>query len=403
MYLIFYIYLYFINGKKLKSIKIFLFSLNIHEIQEFEIPNNIKRFFLKDYNINNLILKIKKKKIEILIYQFPHFNDINLLNRLKKTTTIFYQHSSLFYWIHNDINMIKITYKEYINSKYIVNLIPIENDFIFKKWGINSILMNNFITYEYQKISPSNLSSKIILMVGRADDIYKRFELGLQAMEYIIMEIPEGEMKIISGIENTGFLQNTMHDLHLENHIKFVGFSIFPEIYFKNASLHIFPTLTEAFPMALCETKIYGIPNILLGLDYVSLSKGGTIIIYDEMPESLAKESIKILNNLKYRKKLGKEARLSMRKFNNKLLVKKWIKLILSVYNGEIYYQNLRNKDLKLNTKEALNILQRQLELIKKRRPFYINTTIKDFLNFTYLLNFDKFNYYLNDLDDLDE
>ena len=178
--------------------------------------------------------------------------------------------------------------------------------------------MNNFITYEYHKISPSNLSSKIIIMIGRANDIYKRFELGMQAMEYIIKQIQEVEMKIISNIENTEFLQNIMQNLQLENNIKFVGYSLYPELYFKNSSLHIFPTLTEAFPMALCETKIQGIPNILLGLDYVSLSKGGTIIIYDELPESLAKESIKILNNLKYRKKLGKEARLSMRKFNNR-------------------------------------------------------------------------------------
>ena len=149
--------------------------------------------------------------------------------------------------------------------------------------------------------------------------------------------------------------------------------------------------------MALCETKIYGIPNILLGLDYLSLSKGGTIIIYDEFPESLAKESIKILNNLIYRKKLGKEARLSMRKFNNRLLVKKWIKLILSIYNGENFYQSMRNKDIKLPSEDALDILKRQIKLIKKRRPFYINITIQDFLNFTYLLNFDKFKYFLND------
>ena len=29
----------------------------------------------------------------------------------------------------------------------------------------------------------------------------------------------------------------------------------------------------------MCETKIYGIPNILLGLDYTSISEGGTIIM----------------------------------------------------------------------------------------------------------------------------
>ena len=56
------------------------------------------------------------------------------------------------------------------------------------------------------------------------------------------------------------------------------------------------------------------------------------------MPESIAKESIKIMKNKKYLKKLGRKARLSMKRFNNIQLAKKWIKLILSVYNGEIYY-----------------------------------------------------------------
>ena len=53
------------------------------------------------------------------------------------------------------------------------------------------------MTYEYDSITPSDLSSKIILMIGRANDKYKRFELGIIAMKYIVKEIPECKMKII--------------------------------------------------------------------------------------------------------------------------------------------------------------------------------------------------------------
>lgn len=55
----------------------------------------------------------------------------------------------------------------------------------------------------------------------------------------------------------------------------------------------MFPSITEAFPLVLCETKIYGIPNILIGLDYVSIAKGGVIINNDDSPENFAKEIIK--------------------------------------------------------------------------------------------------------------
>ena len=58
-------------------------------------------------------------------------------------------------------------YKVYQKSKYIINLVPFENDYLFKNWGISSILMDNFVTYEYDYIISSELLSKIIIMIGR--------------------------------------------------------------------------------------------------------------------------------------------------------------------------------------------------------------------------------------------
>ena len=137
------------------------------------------------------------------------------------------------------------------------------------------------------------------------------------------------------------------------------------QIYFKKASLHIFPTNYESFGLVLCETKIYGIPNILLGLNYVSIAKGGTIIIYDDSPETLANNAIKILKNIRYRKKLGKEARKSMKKFNNNILFLKWVQLILSVYKGDEYFELLRNKRKKYQMKKQYLSLILKLNFFK--------------------------------------
>ena len=334
-----------------------------------------------------MIRQIKKKRIGILIYQYPIELEIIILNKITNFKTIFYLHNSLFFWIHLNLKFIKTIYKEYINSKYIISIIPIENDFIFKKWGIKSIYMDNFISYEYKSIKPSDLTSKNILMLGRASSKYKRFHLGILAMEYITKEIPLCKMKIISNLNNTDFLQNLIINLKLKNNVEFVEFISKPEIYFKNISLHIFPTISEAFPLALCETKIYGIPNILLGLNYLSMSKGGTIIIYDDLTETIAKEAIKLLKNDIYREMLGKEARLSMIKYNNKILLKKWVKLIVCIYYGDVYYQKLLDQNKSMSQKFALNLLEEQLKLIKKRKPQYYNFTVSNFLNYTYLQN----------------
>ena len=122
--------------------------------------------------------------------------------------------------------------------------------------------MENLVTYEYDNTIPSNLSTKNVLMVGRASDRFKRFELGIQAMKYISKVVKDCEMKIISEVKKIARLQNIISNLELTEKVKFVGYTYKLEEYFHNASLHIFPTVSEAFPMVLCETKVFGIPNI---------------------------------------------------------------------------------------------------------------------------------------------
>ena len=257
---------------------------------------------------------------------------------------------------------------------------------IFKKWGINSILLDNFITYEYNNVIQSDLSTKTILMIGRSHDKLKRLELGLFSMEYIIEENKEYKMTIISNITNkSNNLIYLVNNLNLENYIKFEGYSSTPEIFYKNSSLHFFPTKSESFGLVLSETKIYGIPNILVGLDYVSISKGGTFIVYDNKPEYIAKESLKILKDEKYKKEMSNEARKSMLKFQNKMLLIKWIKLIISLYNGYNYYINFKNKIKSLYEKESLKILNKQLEILKLENKQFKNITLKKFLNFSFL------------------
>ena len=371
---------------KINIFDIYLLTLKIKENDEYKInPKNVKRILIKEYNIKNLIKETKKKKINILFYQLSNITDISFLNKLENIKIIYYLHQSLFYWIYSNYIDFIYLYKEYQKSKYIVSLVPFENIYLFKKWGINSILMNNFVSFEYNFIIPSNLLSQDILMVGRGGDKYKRFYLGIQSMEYIIEEIYESNMKIISEITYILPLLILVNNLNLENKIEFLGYTLTPEIYFKNASLHFFPTLSESFGLVLSETKIYGIPNILVGLDYVSIANGGTFIIYDDSPESIAKEAIIILKKNCYRKKLGREARQSMQKFQNDNLAKKWINLILSININDTYYELLKKKDEIISKDKLMVTLKRQIQMLKIRNHYFENITINNIGNFSQL------------------
>ena len=136
--------------------------------------------------------------------------------------------------------------------------------------------------------------------------------------------------------------------------------------------------------MALSEAKIFGIPTIICGLDYLALAKGGTVIIYDDNPETIGKEAIKILKDDKYRKKLGREARNSMKNRKNKIIAKIWVKLLISIYKGDDkYYQKLSN-DNKVTDEEANLILNNQLKILKKRNNRFKNITLEQFISYQF-------------------
>ena len=370
---------------KEKIFNIYLLTKLKKSIEEYSIDNNVKRIYINDEK--NLKIYLIKYKIKVFVYQSYKIKIMKMLNNIKEVKTIFYNHSCFFFWMYIFRNnfIIKL-YSTYKKLKYIISIVPFENDYLFKKWGINSIFMNNLITYNkrYDKIIPSDLSSKIILMIGRGSDHLKRFHLGIKSMTYIRKEIPDSKMLIISKLDGLRVLINLVEKLNLKNNIEFVGYTKKPEIFFKNASLHIIPSICESFSMVLCETKMFGIPNILLGIDYVSAGKGGVINIYDDNPETIAKEAIKILNNYKYRKELGKIAIESMKTFNNEITIKKWIQLIFAVYKGDKYYTKLKENNKKISKKEAINYLKRQIKIFKMRKPEMKNLTLNNIINFNF-------------------
>ena len=328
---------------KEKYFTIYLITISNILNEEYPIPNNTKRISLSEEKIS-IFEVIEREHLDILIYNFYIKGDMDKLNKLNTTKVIFYNHSSFLFWIYFGLNQLRQSlYQTYQNCKYVISLIPVENDYLFKKWGINSILMSNPSSFEYNSVTPSDLSNKNIIMIGRIDT-FKRYELGVQAMEKIIKEIPECQMNIISDYYSS--LNKLIKKLKLENNIRFTGYQKNIDIYLKNASLHIFPSISESYGLVLSEAKIYGIPTIMCGLDYLALADGGTVIIYDDNPETIAKEALKILKDDKYRKKLGKEARESMKNRKNILIAKRWVKLLLSVYKGDYKSYNKLTKGI---------------------------------------------------------
>lgn len=360
---------------KIRIFDIYLFTKTFKEENEYQIPKEIKRITIK----NNFEYIIRKYDLDILVYEYDDVNEIRLLNNVTKPKVIFYQHASTFYWIYKNFSLFKDLYSSYKSSKYVISMIPFEANYLLKNWGINSIMMENFVSYQYNNIIQSDLSKKIILMLGRGNDKLKRFDLGINAMEYISKDVCDSYIYIITNMTYSSKLKNLVSNLNLVNNIKFFDFSTTPEIYFKNISLNYFLSITESFGLVLCETKMYGIPNILMGIDYTLISKGGTYIIFDDKPETLAKVSINILKNHSRLKILSNNARRSLKRFNNHDLINKWVKLILYILNGIKLRKNISNRIENYN-----DIINRQLILLGSRVS-NLKIKLEHFSNFTFL------------------
>lgn len=357
---------------------------------EYYINKTVHKIKINIHSTQILRTKLIENRIELFLYQFDIINDIKMLNKLsdlKDITTIFINYSSFLYWIYNnDLNSFTTLYDAYRKSNYIISLIPYENDLLFKKWGIDSIFMNIIMPHDINYTVPSDLSSKTILMLGKGPQNIKRFDLGIKTMEYIKKEIPDCKMKIVTDLNEIKKLKKLTKELNLENSITFEEYSSSNNKYFNDISLHLLPSISEGIGLDICETKLFGIPNVLVGLDYLPCSKGGVSIIYEDKPNIIAEECIKILKDDNYRKKLGKEAFESMRRYDNNEIGDKWMRLILSTYLDNAYYHRIQDEDKDLiNIKEDEEILNNQINLLKNRIKGFKNINISNIIDFDFM------------------
>ena len=406
------------ESKNTVKLALYINSLSVGEIEKFTalLINYLSKqpifdiylFYNKDceheYYINQTVHKIKinlhstqilrtkllENNIELFLYQFDIINDIKMLNKLseiKDITTIFINYSSFLYWIYNnDLNSFTTLYEAYRKSNYIISLIPYENNLLFKKWGIDSIFLNIITPYDINYIKPLDLSSKTILMLGKGPEKIKRFDLGIKSLEYIKKEIPDCKMKIVTDLNEIKNLKKLARKLNLENSITFEEYSYSNDKYFDDISLHLLPSIAEGIGLDICETKLFGIPNVLVGLDYLPCSKGGVSIIYDDNPNIIAQECIKILKDEKYRKNMGREAFESMRNFDNDEISDKWMRLILSTYLDNAYYHKIQDEDKDLrNLKEDKKILNNQVNLLKNRIKELKDVNINNIMDFDFM------------------
>ena len=116
-------------------------------------------------------------------------------------------------------------------------------------------------------------------MLGRPDRS-KRYEIGIKALSIIINKLPGTKLYILSKIKSNYIkeLKQLANNLNISNNIIFNDLTNEIEKYYLNTSIFLLTSKYEGAPMVLFEAKLYGIPNIITGLEYLNIASNGTLI-----------------------------------------------------------------------------------------------------------------------------
>ena len=190
-------------------------------------------------------------------------------------------------------------------------------------------------------------------------------------------------------MKNSLKIRNTISQLNLANNVFYVPFTPNISEHFLNSSVFFFPSLTEAFPMALNEAKAYGLPCVTFDVSYSIPFQNGVIKVETFDYEGLAREVIKLLNNYDYRIKMGKEAKKSLDRFTNEGTTNLWGRLFTSLKSGENKYQQFRKEIINefYNPKIAQEHMEQQFEYLKMYNSIFKCHSIQNFTNLTYINN----------------
>jgi glycosyltransferase involved in cell wall biosynthesis len=253
----------------------------------------------------------------------------------------------------------------------------------------NHIFIPNLYTFEPSKIGSSNLTYNNIVMLGRQNDKIKGAIYAVKAMDLIVKEVPDAVLYIITSDSRIQFLKNLTADLNLTKNIKIVYHTYDISKYFFNSSIHMFTSLSEAFPMAMNEGKAHGLPIVAFDVPISNPYQTGVITVDSLDYVALAQESIKLLKDYNYRKRMGELSKLSLSKFSNEKTVELWEKLFQALREGKEKFRNLQKEveNKYYNKERAKKHIEKHFSDMKRYNSNFSCYTLENFTNSYYVSN----------------
>ena len=144
----------------------------------------------------------------------------------------------------------------------------------------------------------------------------------------------------------------------------------------------MYTSLSEAFPLAMVEGKAHGLPVAAFDVAYSAPYQKGVIGVDMLDCEALANETIKLLKDYNYRKKMGEESKKSLDQFKNNETTFLWERLFVSLLEGEKAFRLLQ-KEIEEKYYDAEKARERMEKRFRDLIRLNENFTCHSIINFT--------------------
>ncbi|CAL6075641.1 Glycosyl_transferases group 1 family protein [Hexamita inflata] len=350
-----FILLQFVGGGMERVTELLTRELSLNEDFELfiitttrQIPNDISsrvRVLTIPANTTDAIttlIKMKKNyNIDVFVCQ-DHWRAINVqfIDVLKSigAKVIAFEHNSFYMYLYFTKDDLKYsTMQIYSKTDAVITLSRTDA----KIWSLlgakGAIYMPNLLTFEPADFAAQSLEHKNIIFNGRFDLVQKRPHVAIEAFAKVFQSHPDARLQIL-GNQNEdyqAYCKRVAARLNVTEAVDFMGYQKEIQPILKNASAMIMTSQFEGFPMVIPEAKAFGIPIVMMKLDYCEVTQEGVINVEKNDIEAMAEQLTLLLDDVDYRRKKGREAKESLAKFSNADIVSRWDKLIKAVMQGD--------------------------------------------------------------------
>lgn len=165
----------------------------------------------------------------------------------------------------------------------------------------------------------SPLKGQNILWVGRLSPEKQPYD-ALRIFSLVRAAVPQATLTVVGAGESPAALDDLKEfarELNLTDSVFFEGFHKDVTPYYTHASVLLFTSQYEGFPMVLLEAKSYGLPTVLYDLPYLEMVRDGLGVLTAPQGDvqAAANALVSVLTRDSLRFALGQQARQSAENF----------------------------------------------------------------------------------------